>query len=72
MNDKARIIDAMVNHGRPFVQRLALAWRYADAEDSAKIEATWPEYIETYRRFAEDDKCNAEHGGYSHERSERT
>ena len=59
MNDKARIIDAMVNHGRPFVQRLALAWRYADAEDSAKIEATWPEYIETYRRFAEDDKCNA-------------
>ena len=52
-NDRIRTIKAMNAFGGSFVQALAAAWRCADSDNSAKIEAAWPEYIEKYRKLSE-------------------
>ena len=52
-NDRIRTIAAMREVGGSFVKRLAEAWQCADADNSAKIEATWPEYLAKYRGIAE-------------------
>ena len=36
-----------------FVKRLAAAWQCADEENSARIEAAWPDYIAKYRQLAD-------------------
>lgn len=52
-NDRIKTIAAMREFGGSFVKRLAEAWQCADEENSAKIEAAWPEYLAKYRGLAE-------------------
>lgn len=51
-NDLA-VIEAMEKYGGSFVAALALAARRADADNLAKIKATWPEYWQQYAAMAE-------------------
>lgn len=48
-----QIVDAMQTYGGGFAQALAFAWRRADAQNQARIKATWPELFETHRELAE-------------------
>jgi len=52
-NDRIKTIAAMREFGGSFVKRLAEAWQCADEDNSAKIEAAWPEYLAKYRQIAE-------------------
>ena len=52
-NDRIKTIAAMKEFGGSFVKRLAEAWQCADEENSAKIEAAWPEYLAKYREIAD-------------------
>ena len=51
-NQRIATINAMQIYGGNFVKALANAWQHADQENSAKIEAAWPEYIEKYKMMA--------------------
>ncbi len=74
MNDlDLDVIEAMEKYGGSFVQALAVAASRADADNLAKIKATWPEYWKQYtdmipaacdwERIGEKEyKCNT-HGG---------
>lgn len=54
--ERSPIIEAMEKFGGGFVKALAVAWSKADSQNSAKIEAAFPEYIEQYRQMAADRK----------------
>lgn len=51
------VIEAMEKYGGSFVVALAQAARRADADNLARIKATWPEYWQQYTEMA--DKPNA-------------
>jgi hypothetical protein len=59
-NDRIKTIQAMKECGCSFVRRLAAAWQCADDENSAKIEAAWPEYLAKYRQIAETRPTDAD------------
>jgi hypothetical protein len=44
------VIQAMARFGGSFVQALAAAASAADAQNLAKIKATWPEYWAKYQK----------------------
>lgn len=46
------VIEAMKRYGGSFVFYLAEAAAHADAENLAKIKATWPEYWKQYEDMA--------------------
>lgn len=52
-NARIATIKAMQTYGGGFVRALASAWQVADEQNSAKLEAAFPEYIEKYRLIAE-------------------
>lgn len=54
-NQRIATIKAMQTYGGSFVKALANAWQQADYHNSAKIEATWPEYIEKYKAMSGED-----------------
>lgn len=43
-----RTFSAMKAHGGGFASRLADAWMYADPDNRARIQASWPELIDAY------------------------
>lgn len=45
----------MIRYGGDFVSALGRALYHADSENADKIKQTWPEYWETYTRFAQQD-----------------
>lgn len=47
-------IEFMHRHGGPFTRALAHAAAAANAEDLAKIKATWPELWATYANWNQD------------------
>lgn len=49
-----KVSAAMIAYGGGFVSALAVAWRHADEDNAARLEAAWPEYIEKYRMIAKD------------------
>lgn len=54
---RLKVIKSMKAYGGSFVKALANAWQFADADNSAKIEAAFAEYIETYsKRPVPDDE----------------
>lgn len=54
-NQRVATIKAMQTYGGSFVKALANAWMHADEDNSAKIEATWPEYIEKYKAMSDPE-----------------
>lgn len=56
MNPEIEDLDGMLTmmerHGGSFVRYLACAWRCADPENSARLAATFPEYVENYSVMA--------------------
>ena len=53
------IATAMRKYGGSFVQHLGDALLYADADNTAKIKTTWPEYWDQYADMARIDKERA-------------
>ena len=51
------MVDAMATYGGSFVKALAECIRRADHQNFAKLEATFPEYFEQYRKMA-NEKTN--------------
>ncbi len=47
-DERIKTIRAMEKFGGSFVKALATAWQRADENNSARIEAAFPEYIEKY------------------------
>lgn len=47
-----KVIEAMEKYGGSFVVALAQAARRADADNLARIKATWPEYWQQYTEMA--------------------
>ena len=45
----------MQTFGGSFVKALAVAWQHADEDNTLKIEAAFPEYIEKYRTMGGGD-----------------
>lgn len=41
--------NAMQREGGSFVRALSVAWVYADPDNRALIEQTWPDLVEKYR-----------------------
>lgn len=48
------VIEAMKKYGGSFAAHLAQAASCADAENLAKIKATWPGYWQRYAEMAND------------------
>lgn len=46
------VIEAMHRYGGGFVQALAKCWWMADAENKARLRATFPEVFEQYTEMA--------------------
>lgn len=46
------VVDAMEKYGGSFVQALAVCFRRADANNLAKLKATFSEYWEQYEGMA--------------------
>lgn len=53
-NQRVYTIKAMQKFGGGFVKALGDLWQHADADNSARIEASWPEYIAKYSKLADD------------------
>ncbi len=51
---KFNMIAAMATYGGSFVKTLAEAVRRANAQNYAKLEQTFPEYFNTYKRMGEE------------------
>ena len=47
-DEKLVVAQNMIDYGGGFVRRLGELWLHADSDNCARIEATWPEYIEKY------------------------
>ena len=58
-----KVIKAMLRYGGSFVQCLAECAFRADANNLAKIKATWPEIWEMYTGFAKRDEKEIEFSG---------
>lgn len=50
-----KVIEAMKKYGGSFASHLAQAASCADADNLAKIKATWPEYWKRYAEMADGD-----------------
>lgn len=48
-----QVIDMMEQYGGSFVKAIAKAFRCADLVNTAKLKATFPEYWNQYRDFAQ-------------------
>ena len=48
--DKRKIALNMMSRGGSFVKALGAALMKADAQNTAKISRTWPDYIEEYSK----------------------
>ena len=53
-DDKLRVVFAMQKYGGNFVKALAAMWLLADEDNCARVETTWPEYIEKYRALVDE------------------
>ena len=51
-----KVIKAMLRYGGSFVQSLANCAMRADANNLAKIKATWPDYWQEYTNFAKREE----------------
>ena len=51
-----KVVDAMHKFGGSFVQSLANCAMRADANNLAKIKATWPDYWQEYTNFAKREE----------------
>ena len=51
-----KVINAMSKYGGSFVQSLAICAMRADANNLAKIKATWPDYWQEYTNFAKREE----------------
>lgn len=51
-DEDLKVVEAMEKYGGSFVVALAQAARRADANNLAKIKATWPEYWQQYLEMA--------------------
>lgn len=47
-----KVVEAMEKYGGSFVQALAVCFRRADANNLAKLKATFSEYWEQYTEMA--------------------
>lgn len=56
-NQRIATIKAMQVYGGSFVKALANAWQHADEQNSAKIEAAFPEYIEKYSKMTTQESA---------------
>jgi len=54
-DQRIAVIATMQRYGGSFVKALANAWGCADEDNSARIEATWPEYIQKYSAMVEKE-----------------
>jgi len=51
-----KVVNAMRKYGGSFVQSLAICAIRADANNLAKIKATWPDYWQEYTNFAKREE----------------
>lgn len=50
------VTEAMLKYGGGFVRQLALLLRQADEDNTRRLVAAFPEYLDTYRERARRDQ----------------
>jgi len=63
---KYEMLLAMRKYGGGFVKALAEAWSHAEADNSARLERAFPEYVEHYMALAGRDNQIAIQDGPDH------
>jgi hypothetical protein len=51
-NERLAIVGQMTTFGGAFIKTLAQLLLLADDDNTARIEAAWPEYMAKYRKIA--------------------
>lgn len=56
MAESYRVAEAMRTYGGSFVKALGEMLQHADAQNRAKVKATWPEYWDQYEKMSREDE----------------